>query len=808
MERRPSEPPTVHYKGSRDLLDLNSCSIQSHDAAKSDNITKEGKDETSSLSSIDELWQEEMLSETESVDEDEDERESGVSEYEGDLAEAAEKRCRGRIIDGMNERVAAAWIEEHMLQETVCKRCLAGEDLGDADDSSLEDIAEFFRSSGLPDSMTESKHAPLPSAGEDLFWKKVLTGGDCPPKVNIAKSHRVDPDLSVIFDIDAFIAEAASFEAVRGFRFSYYPKAVQNLDKPIHIWFHGRQLHQCRHIRFGEALHAQSFWIYIGFPRMPWVRETYLTEVQHALWIDEVILPSLREVLPLTSMQHLPTSWAHGASKMRAKHNEHRTRDVGGTDPIHYPVKEQYMPGLWEHMLAKLSKPSLAEFRGMFMVIQAYGTKLVWNDSSFSRLRDDFKTNLDSILNVDHLVLSKTFVDVGKECISLHSSRIHWWKRCCLRQWVASMKPENHVATRSYPVSGLRDAAATNLRVSQRHAMHSQGLVYAQRYGSYKEAFDARKVFPFSNKNIESLLVPINLLQLWSRAGGTFGRSNHIDDFVVAAGQKSYLNSKKRVNLSLEVSRDERFGTREEYRVSWALLHELDLDSRKCRRAEPRPYVSVPTAEALAFLRWELDRWLGVFDYIRQNNPQLTPETGAMGTMLARVIKASCNDGPYGLPRDLYSDSWTSRKCFKWRGLQFRDTVEETGMFWLQPSMFDWSSLQFKSEIQSEFRFFIPDSKRTYKERRSQVSNATKLYNSINDIAKFLGKGRRQEHQLERIRRICFLALTMQMLQFDVKNQPLQPPKDLESYNSGICYAWLRRHYSNQYGPAKVRHFV
>ncbi|KAJ9634939.1 hypothetical protein H2199_008803 [Coniosporium tulheliwenetii] len=700
---------------------------------------QEAAQEAASEPQSNELWPEKTLVEPES--EDEDEQEPDVSEYEEDPAKTAKERCQGRTISKENERSAAAWIEEHMLEETVCERCLAGEGHGNADDLSLEEMAEFFRSSGLPDSMRESKRTPLPLTSKDLLWKKVLTGGDCPRRINIGKSHQVDPDLSVTFDIDAFVAEAASFEALRGFRFSYYPKAVQNLDKPIHIWFHGRQLHQCRHIRFGEALHAQSFWIYIGFPRMPRTRETYLTEVQHALWIDEVVLPSLREVLPPTSMQHLPPSWAHGASKMKAKHNEHKTRDVGGTDPIHYPVKEQYMPGLWERMREKLSKSCLAEFRGMFMVIQAYGTKLVWNDSNFSRLRDDFKTSLNSIVNIDYLILPKTFVDIGKECISLHSSRIHWWKRCCLRQWVASMNPENHVATRSYPVSGLRDAAATNLRVSQRHPMHSQGLVYAQRYGSYKEAFDARKVFPFSNKNIESLLIPMNLLQLWSRAGGTIGRSNHINDFVVAAGQRSYLNSKKRVNLSLEVSCDEKFGTREEYRVSWGLLHELDLDSRECRRAEPRPYVSIPTVETLAFLRWELNRWLGAFDHIRQKNPQLTPETGAMGTMLAR----------------------------------------------------------FKSEIQSAFRFFIPDSKRTYKERRSQVSNATKLYNGINDIAKFLGKGRRREHQLERIRRICFLALTMQMLQFDVKNQPLQPPKDLESYNSGICYAWLRRYYSNDF---------
>ena len=125
--------------------------------------------------------------------------------------------------------------------------------------------------------------------------------------------------------------------------------------------------------------------------------------------------------------------------------------------------------------------------------------------------------------------------------------------------------------------------------------------------------------------------------------------------------------------------------------------------------------------------------------------------------------------------------------------------MEKFGMFWLQPSMFDWKLLQFDEQIQRQFRFFIPDSQRTYKERRSQVSNVTKLYNAINDIAKSLSNNRRQDHQLERIRRIYFLSLTMQMLQFDLKNQPSQPPKDLQSYNNGICYAWLQQHYTSDF---------
>jgi len=66
--------------------------------------------------------------------------------------------------------------------------------------------------------------------------------------------------------------------------------------------------------------------------------------------------------------------------------------------------------------------------------------------------------------------------------------------------------------------------------------------------------------------------------------------------------------------------------------------------------------------------------------------------------------------------------------------------------------MFDWTLLQLRGSIQSEFRFSIPDSECACKERHSQVSNATKLYNGMNDIAKFVGKGKRREHQLQRIR--------------------------------------------------------
>ena len=160
----------------------------------------------------------------------------------------------------------------------------------------------------------------------------------------------------------------------------------------------------------------------------------------------------------------------------------------------------------------------------------------------------------------------------------------------------------------------------------------------------------------------------------------------------------------------------------------------LDLDTCKCRQAEPRPYFSIPTQEALAFLQQELNRWLRALDYLVEEHKQLTLATGAIGTMLARIVNASCSDGQYGLPYDLYKARWKSKKENPWLGLVFETAVEERGMFQLRESTFDQNPLQFKESIQNQIRFYILDSQRTYKERRSAVNNATKLYNRINNI--------------------------------------------------------------------------
>jgi hypothetical protein len=141
----------------------------------------------------------------------------------------------------------------------------------------------------------------------------------------------------------------------------------------------------------------------------------------------------------------------------------------------------------------------------------------------------------------------------------------------------------------------------------------------------------------------------------------------------------------------------------------------------------------------------------------------------------------------------------------QWRGPAFETSMKERRMFWLQECTFDWQPLHFKESVQGQFRFCIPDSQRIYKERRGAVNNATKLYNGINDIARSLKEGvGSHKHKLERIRRVCFLALIIEVLHYNVKNQPSQPPKDLQSYNYRVCDAWLCQHYSINFHIPKL----
>lgn len=92
----------------------------------------------------------------------------------------------------------------------------------------------------------------------------------------------------------------------------------------------------------------------------------------------------------------------------------------------------------------------------------------------------------------------------------------------------------------------------------------------------------------------------------------------------------------------------------------------------------------------------------------------------------------------------------------------------------------------------------MPDSQQTYKGRRSQVATIHLLYKQVDKITQPLGPRTPYKHALERLRRICFLALSMQVLKYNRKAFKGEAPKDLEAYNYGVCYSWLMQYYEDE----------
>lgn len=57
------------------------------------------------------------------------------------------------------------------------------------------------------------------------------------------------------------------------------------------------------------------------------------------------------------------------------------------------------------------------------------------------------------------------------------------------------------------------------------------------------------------------------------------------------------------------------------------------------------------------------------------------------------------------------------------------------------------------------------------------------MYRGVDRIARLVGSRVDGSHQFEYLRRICFLALAVQALVFDVKNLAIKASKTLEAYN-------------------------
>lgn len=90
---------------------------------------------------------------------------------------------------------AAAWVQAHMLEESVCSTCSGNASKSGEGELSLQEMTTFIRRTGIPDALAGSGVV----ASDGKPWEEALSGGTARPRLNISKSHEPDGEVTDVF---------------------------------------------------------------------------------------------------------------------------------------------------------------------------------------------------------------------------------------------------------------------------------------------------------------------------------------------------------------------------------------------------------------------------------------------------------------------------------------------------------------------------------------------------------------------------------------------------------------------------------
>ena len=193
----------------------------------------------------------------------------------------------------------------------------------------------------------------------------------------------------------------------------------------------------------------------------------------------------------------------------------------------HYFLPSRGLDQLWNTIGEELRAPGLQDLAQPVLLLDAKNIKTLFRADNLVQAVNEFKETWQFSINSAALVPEQTWIDIGKEIVADRSQQdsgyTYLWRDCCLHNifhrfqlWVH--KPG--FQRRSYPWALTDMSCNITFSPGRRHPFTAAGLVYSQFYGSIKEAFDAAKVFPFNNTNLEALAVDPNLHKLWSCENG------------------------------------------------------------------------------------------------------------------------------------------------------------------------------------------------------------------------------------------------------------------------------------------------
>jgi hypothetical protein len=484
------------------------------------------------------------------------------------------------------------------------------------------------------------KHAAL----LPIQWNQLLAD---PVPISISRTEAegglAHHPIQSNYDIDSAIVTMNTLAAIRGdIRLYFVPSYKAQITQSLKFAVRGRRhIEKLKHIHLCSPTDCsgKGYQTYIFFPNLPVRRtqETFLSDIEQEAWIDDIVLPTLEEVLPPSVLARCPQSFADAVAKASARgetvtsgpFSHDGNEEPWGPTPIHHtgsgriPLHEAIpaakLAEIWrgiqvrihqfrgrEQRINGIDVTSIASdaFRDPLLITQAHGMLALFGQSSAEEAASRYFEHFQHCFDDDHIDQESTCFDIGVN----HEPHVYTdargrrrgvtliFRRGCLDRWASYFRLTDGEASDQPPSSRedqaragrrtllreedyhfclTRDAGSRNVVPTATNPFRSLGgLAQAKAYNVVKEQFST----------------PIKHNPPFGdpRLGALAFKQDLIDriyKFNTPSGstlqkaqvKRMYRQTKHRWSEALVggKARERNFGVRQEFRVSLATLREI-----------------------------------------------------------------------------------------------------------------------------------------------------------------------------------------------------------------------------------------
>jgi hypothetical protein len=301
-------------------------------------------------------------------------------------------------------------------------------------------------------------------------------------------SHEYSPSDNipiVTFDFDSICGLPSHLGAFKS-AIKWFPctTAASTISGKIHGVHFGRSddeyepIEQMTHPYFGELSHWKDIKIYILFPNIYFQRRRkngenskddivpFLTNEQQESWYNNVVYPSLKDILPSSLTQDIPSSYMAAVSRSKASYDE-RVRAQPGSSRIQLlsiDIQAKYIYAIWESILQKANL--IEEFDNIQIFFNGKGLKGAISASNFIDLSQQWSQLWSSNINDDYIDSDSYWLDLGRQITPSGNAEpmCLLWKECCLKHYHnVRTRPYGNVSSSPisyYRLAFLRDSSS------------------------------------------------------------------------------------------------------------------------------------------------------------------------------------------------------------------------------------------------------------------------------------------------------------------------------------------------------------